>query len=96
MSSMSKCRSCGALVHWLKLVRKEWCPQSGRFVVREVPGAKLNPIDARPNRKGRLVIDTANGRYRFATGNEVETASATGRNLYISHFETCPKAADQR
>lgn len=87
MTNASNCRSCGALVHWLKLVRKEWCPQSGRFVVREVPGAKLNPIDARPNRKGRLVIDTA---------NEVEMAATTGRNLYISHFETCPKAADHR
>ncbi len=96
MPAPSNCRSCGAAVHWLRQVRKEWDAASGRFVITPVPGAKANPIDVRPNRKGRLVIDPEKGRYRFATGNEVEMAATSGRNLYISHFETCPNAADHR
>lgn len=94
MLELSKCKSCGAGVYWLRLAKRDIDPRTGGFAVREVPGSKPNPIDSAPNRKGTLIIDRKGGRlYRFATGNEIETARNSGRSLYISHFETCPYAA---
>lgn len=95
MPGLSTCRSCGAAIHWLKRVKKE-VDGYGRLVTVPVPGAKANPIDAKPHRDGKLVIDPANERYRFATGNELELARNLGKRLYISHFETCPYADRHR
>lgn len=80
-NNMATCRACGKEIYWLRLLPTD-----------KNPDPKSNPIDMAPNPNGSLVIDVNKGMYRFATGNEKEVAKLNGRNLYISHFETCPNA----
>lgn len=76
---MSQCTSCGAAILWLKQIPTD-----------KNPDPKANPIDAKGSPDGNLVISREDGLYRFATGNEKEIAKNTGKNLYMSHFATCP------
>jgi hypothetical protein len=77
---MSSCQSCKKPIIWLKNART----------------GSVNPIEAAPSPDGNLVIDRANARYRVATAAEKTLAAATGKNLYISHFATCPDAGNFR
>ena len=78
---MANCRACKKEIYWLRLAPTD-----------KNPNPKSNPIDAAPHPDGTLVIDRHREIYRFATGNEKETAKLNGKKLYISHFETCPNA----
>ena len=79
------CSRCGAVIVWLKRAEFDGTPAIG---------AKPNPIDLEPHPNGKLVLAVEKGLYRFATGNEKEMQKLYGKNLYISHFETC-KYADE-
>lgn len=73
---MANCRSCGKEIVWLKHHETE----------------KVNPIERDPHPDGNIVPNFENGIYRMATGNEKEIAKYHGKNIYISHFSTCPDA----
>ena len=79
---MNNCRPCNKPLLWLRLFVKE----------TGITSEKPNPIDSEPNAKGNLVLDRERGIYRFATDEEKQS----GRNLYISHFATCPNARSFR
>jgi hypothetical protein len=79
------CHKCSAGIYWLRSVPTE-----------KTPEPKLAPIDIKPNARGNLVISRELGLYRKATGNEREMARINGKNLYISHFVTCPHAREFR
>lgn len=53
---------------------------------------KLNPIDVVPAADGNLTIDEEHGLYLFILDR---TQVAEGER-YVSHFATCPKAAEFR
>lgn len=78
-----KCRTCPATIYYLK----KYDPATGQI------SDKSNPIDATPHKDGNLIINREKGLYRFATANEKEVAKNDEKNLYISHFATCPDAA---
>ena len=77
---MATCRSCGAEIVWLK----------------HHETGKANPIDREPHANGNIVPNFSQGIYRMATGNELEMARLYGKKVYISHFVTCPNAAEHR
>lgn len=72
----TRCRSCGKEILMLK---------HGRTL-------KINPVEAAAHADGNLVISRTRQLYRMATAEEKQTARATGKNLYISHFATCEQA----
>ena len=63
---------------------------------RHFESGKSNPVDVLPSEKGNLVLDRPGNRYRVATAEEIEVARRDGKNLYISHFVTCPNAGEFR
>jgi hypothetical protein len=78
----SECRSCGALILWV-----EWA-KSG----------KKMPIDVTPSDDGDVAVT-----YRKAENKLIASKAAQltdeelrGRNLYLSHFSTCPNAGEHR
>lgn len=89
---MARCSKCDAKIYWMTQVSKVFDLKTCSFKIVAVPGAKPNPIDARPHKEGNLVIDIDRAVYRFATGNEKELQRDYGKKLYISHFQTCPEA----
>jgi hypothetical protein len=74
------CRSCPAEIMW--------------FNHHET--LKANPLDIAGTPDGNLVINRDTKLYRAATKEEKETAKATGKLLYVSHFATCPNSAAHR
>jgi hypothetical protein len=58
------------------------------------PNPRPNPIEVNPHEKGNLVIDRNKGLYRVATTTEIEVARRDKKNLYISHYATCPFARE--
>lgn len=76
-----RCSKCKKEILWLKAQPTEKNPEP-----------KPNPIEAEPHINGNLVIHRELELYRFATPSEIETAKRDGKNLYISHYATCPFA----
>lgn len=78
---MSRCRSCGAEIRWA-----------------ETAAGKTIPLDVEP-------ISTGNVDIVFIGGEEVAlvlgpgdavAAQAAGHKLFLSHFASCPNAAQHR
>lgn len=81
------CKSCSAPVLWVIM-----------------PSGKRNPLDAEPSDKGNVrarALQTRgemNGHTQGVVlkGPALEEARAAGEQLYVSHFATCPSAAQHR
>lgn len=54
------------------------------------PKGKAMPVDMDPVERGNLAI--GQGRCRVLSREEADQAREEGRQLYISHFATCPGA----
>jgi hypothetical protein len=80
---MGFCSKCGAEILFLT-----------QLASAKNPYPKVNPINAAPAATGNLVIDRSRQLYRFATDEERERAAIENKNLYESHFATCPYAKD--
>lgn len=64
-------------------------------------GKKYMPIDAedgkpKPDEKGNLLINDVDGRVSVIDGLLLLEAQATGRDLFMPHFKTCPFADQHR
>ena len=79
------CSRCGAAIYLMRGPQKD-----GRLT------DYLSPIDALPNRLGDLVVNRERNLYRAATADEKLLQRVHGKNLFISHFSTCPHALGQR
>ena len=79
---MSRCRSCGAEIIWIKMASGKSMP------------VDPDPVTywARPGAAGKVV--TPNGEV-YSCVFEGNLSQATGLG-YISHFSTCPNAASHR
>lgn len=77
---MPFCRSCDAVVFWAKT-------EAGKSI----------PLDHAPTVSGNVVLSPVGGGARLArviAGEELQAWRSEGKTLYISHFATCPSAAD--
>lgn len=82
---IQRCRDCQTEIRWMKAVPTEKNPEP-----------KMNPIEVAPAENGNLILNPERTLYRFATDEEKRLAKEKGKNLYISHFTTCPKAKERR
>ncbi len=78
---MNRCRSCDALIRWAK-----------------TSAGKLMPLDAEPTRNGNVQLGWVGGEeIAIVVGPaDAVAAQAAGIELYLSHFATCPSAAQHR
>lgn len=86
---MARCSSCGAVVEWVLTVR-----------------GKRMPLDKLPDReKGNVLIatrrdadlyDTVPGRAVVLRDGAAHAERSVGRELFTSHFATCPHADHHR
>lgn len=61
------------------------------------PKPRHNPLDFYPNNEiGNLRVNTATMKYDVLTGEALAAAKAAGKELYISHFVTCPARKEFR
>jgi len=74
------CRSCNAEMYMLK----------------HVDTGKFNPINARPEPNGNIMLDLGLGTYRILTGLERTAAMESGADLHTSHFSNCKFAKTHR
>ena len=81
---IENCEACNAEIMFLMQANAE-----GEYV-----STKANPIEVKPHEKGNIVVNREKGVYRMATPNEKEIAKEHNKNLYISHFATCPKSKE--
>ena len=79
---MSRCKSCGAEIRWIKMT-------SGKSMPVDVDPVKYW---ARPGAAGKVI--TQNGEV-YSCNFEGDPSRATGKG-YISHFSTCPYADRHR
>lgn len=80
----ARCKSCDAPIWW----------------ARSAAGA-LSPFDAEPSLEGKWVLkwSAAAGEMQSEGAHNPERRAeleAAGRNLYVTHFATCPNAAEHR
>jgi len=75
------CKSCNAPIVWAI-----------------TPKGKRAPIDAEPSDKGniRIQTDAAAPIAHYLSEIELAAARASGERLHLSHFVTCPQAAQHR
>ena len=78
---VSTCKSCKAPIIW-----------------RTTTTGKSMPIDASPSERGDIQIGVVNGEVVAVVLGPESAAEAreAGRVLYVSHFATCPSAAEHR
>lgn len=85
---MTKCKSCGASITWIKT-------QNGRTMPCDVPA-----VDYQENYKGKDTIVTEDGRVLRVTVFKTPLASGLQPVIdgkgYISHFAACPFASKYR
>lgn len=86
---MSKCSSCGAEIKWIKLKSGKWNPVDPykHTMIRAVIGESITAVGT-----DELVTDSGEV-IRGRLASREEGANAAG---YISHFATCPNAAQHR
>lgn len=78
---MSKCRSCGAEVLWVKLV----------------PTNRLNPLNPTPTRAGNIrMLGTRKAAAKVLSKADLAEAALASEELYTSHFTDCPNAKQHR
>lgn len=84
-TDITTCRSCGASI---------------AFVL--TTGGKRMPIDVEPSDKGTLFVFAPlptvalSAESVTARSERAELARTQGRERYVSHFATCPQAAQHR
>lgn len=79
--TISQCRSCHKRIIWTTNV------ESGRRM----------PVDADPIETGNVILLSGNDGPEARVLTQAELAKrATRRDLYASHFTTCPQANDWR
>ena len=78
---MTKCRSCGAEIKFIKLKSGKWNP---------VDPQKRTLVEG----EGNEVIITDSG--EVVTGRFASLDEGANRSGYISHFATCPNANQHR
>lgn len=81
MASITKCRSCGANIIWIRT-------KAGKNMPVDAP-----ILSYRKNPQGKENIVTQSG--EVVRGDIVKTSEAEGVG-YISHFATCPFARTHR
>lgn len=63
-------------------------------------GGSLSPFDAEPSPSGRWLLaqrqSTGKVHATYANVDARREALASGRNLYVTHFATCPNAEEHR
>jgi hypothetical protein len=82
---MAKCSSCGADIFWVKLI----------------PSGRRHPVDEKPHEKGSIsltgVSEAGRAEQAVVLGRSArERELNDGGLLYMSHFATCPDAANHR
>jgi len=70
------------------------CHQPIRWVRLE-PGLKPHPLNPEPTKRGSIVLLDRN-RARATSKRERTQLAKQGDALYLSHFATCPGAAQHR
>lgn len=78
----STCRSCGSPIRWAK-----------------TPSGKRMPLDVEPSRQGNVQLGWVGGEeIAIVLGRQADIAGCVvgGIPLYLSHFATCPSAAQHR
>lgn len=78
---MSRCRSCQAEIRWAKTA-----------------AGKSMPLDAEPHLEGTVYLGFVGGDEIAitVTGAERAAVQIEGRDLFRSHFATCPNADEHR
>lgn len=84
MSNFSTCRSCGCQIMWIKTKAGKNMPVNPQFI------SYRRPADGE---KAKEKIVTPDG--DVVSANTVDHEDAEGYG-YISHFATCPGAANHR
>lgn len=79
---MSKCKACGAEIIWIR------SSKSGKMIPCD---PELIPFDLTDD-KERFVTESGD----VICGKRLEAPEQARRAGYISHFTTCPHAAEQR
>jgi hypothetical protein len=82
----AKCRSCGELILWV-----EW--SSGKKMPANVTAQTLLGEDDRDS--DFLVVDYRPSENKLLA-HKYDAKKHRGRNLYRSHFATCPNAKEHR
>lgn len=77
---MSVCRFCGAQIVFVPLLGRR----------------TSMPLERDPNPNGNIRWDRVAGNCLVLSGGPLEQARADGEPLYLSHFATCPSAAEAR
>lgn len=77
---MTSCRSCGAPIRW----------------ARTVGAGKSMPLDAEPSADGNVQLVGPHEAAVVLAGLDLYAAQQAGVPLYVSHFATCPHAANHR
>ena len=77
---MSRCRSCGAEVVWLRHAETD----------------KLAPINVTPDPAGNVVVVAENHYVTIRPGSNDNLDEASRAALRTSHFATCPQARQWR
>lgn len=76
----AQCKSCKAAIVWI-----------------ETHDGKAMPIDAVPSTsKGTIVVNEAGTQGDVVAGEALDLLRAAGRQLFVSHFATCPQATQHR
>ncbi len=83
---MSKCRSCGASIVWVRTEAKAGKPD------------RAMPLDA--DQRGKALV-VGNGNLVFTglrsgDGTPIVRAVASNQGMHVSHFYTCPAADEHR
>lgn len=78
---MNRCRSCNAEIRWAKTA-----------------AGKRMPLDLEPSPTGNVQLGLVGGEeIAIVVGPaDAVAAQASGEQLYLSHFATCPNAAQHR
>jgi hypothetical protein len=81
---MASCKSCGAAIRWVTVVRAH-----GR-------GERAMPIDAEPSATGNVLLTGRNDRGPVARVLGAGESGVAGTPLYLAHFASCPNAKQHR
>lgn len=80
MTETTSCRSCRAPIRFVSMTGSR----------------RAMPVNAEPNAELGSIEIMADGLAQALTGEALWNARQAGRDLYVSHFATCPRASSFR